>query len=38
MSEDRNVPRTTNDSGIPAANDEYSLTAGPNGSTLLQDS
>ena len=38
MSEDRNVPRTTNDSGIPAAGDDHSLTAGPNGPTLLQDS
>jgi catalase len=37
MSEDRQVPRTTTDSGIPAPSDEYSLTAGPNGPTLLQD-
>src|SRR6266511_417623 len=29
--------RTTNDSGIPVASDEHSLTAGPNGPTLLQD-
>jgi catalase len=38
MSEDRQVPRTTTDSGIPIPSDEYSLTAGPNGPTLLQDS
>jgi catalase len=37
MSEDRQVPRTTTDSGIPVASDEHSLTAGPNGPTLLQD-
>jgi catalase len=37
MSEDRKVPTTTTDSGIPVASDEYSLTAGPNGPTLLQD-
>jgi catalase len=37
MSEDRQVPRTTTDSGIPIASDEYSLTVGPNGPTLLQD-
>jgi catalase len=30
-------PRTTTDSGIPAASDEYSLTAGPNGPTALHD-
>jgi catalase len=29
--------RTTNDAGIPAPSDEHSLTAGPNGPTLLQD-
>src|SRR6266540_4597092 len=29
--------RTTNDSGIPVASDEHSLTAGPNGPTLLHD-
>ena len=28
---------TTTDTGIPAASDEYSLTAGPTGPTLLQD-
>jgi len=30
-------PRTTNDAGIPAASDEYSLTAGVDGPILLQD-
>jgi catalase len=28
---------TTNDAGIPIASDEYSLTAGPGGPSLLQD-
>jgi catalase len=37
MSDDRQAPRTTTDSGIPIASDEHSLTAGPNGPTLLQD-
>src|SRR4030088_2711335 len=37
MSEDPQAPRTTTDSGIPAPSDEYSLTVGPNGPTLLQD-
>jgi catalase len=37
MSEDRNVPRTTTDSGVPIPSDEHSLTAGPNGPTVLQD-
>ena len=37
MSTDPNPPVTTNDSGIPVASDEHSLTAGPNGPTLLQD-
>jgi catalase len=37
MSEDRQVPRTTTDSGIPVASDEHSLTVGPEGPTLLQD-
>src|SRR4051794_37239828 len=32
------VPTTTTDSGIPVPSDERSLTAGPNGPTLLQDS
>jgi catalase len=30
-------PVTTNDSGIPAANDEHSLSVGANGPLLLQD-
>jgi catalase len=30
-------PATTTDAGIPAASDEHSLTAGPNGPILLQD-
>jgi catalase len=33
----RGVPVTTTDSGIPAASDEHSLTAGPDGPILLQD-
>jgi catalase len=37
MSEDRPVPRTTTDSGIPVASDEHSLTVGPNGPTVLHD-
>ncbi|MDX6725478.1 MAG: hypothetical protein QOK49_283, partial [Baekduia sp.] len=28
-------PTTTNDSGIPVPSDEFSLTAGPNGPTVL---
>src|SRR6266566_3187773 len=31
-------PITTNDAGIPASSDEYSLTVGPDGPVLLQDS
>ncbi len=30
-------PLTTNDAGIPAPSDEYSLTVGPDGPVLLQD-
>jgi catalase len=30
-------PTTTNDSGIPVPSDEFSLTAGPNGPTVLHD-
>jgi len=30
-------PITTTDAGIPAASDEHSLTAGPDGPILLQD-
>ena len=33
--EDR--PRTTTDAGIPAASDEFSLTVGPQGPTVLHD-
>jgi catalase len=36
MSDER-PPVTTTDAGIPAASDEHSLTAGPNGPILLQD-
>jgi catalase len=32
-----NRPVTTTDAGIPAASDEHSLTAGPDGPILLQD-
>ncbi len=31
-------PITTTDAGIPAPSDEYSLTVGPDGPVLLQDS
>lgn len=34
---DKTPPVTTTDAGIPAASDEFSLTAGPNGPILLQD-
>src|SRR6476646_10325767 len=39
LSDQRKKPRpiTTNDAGIPAPSDEYSLTAGPQGPILLQD-
>ena len=30
-------PATTNDSGVPAPSDEFSLTAGPGGPTVLHD-
>jgi catalase len=33
----RKIPVTTTDAGIPAASDEHSLTAGPDGPILLQD-
>ena len=36
MSE-RERPRTTTDSGIPAPSDEFSLTVGPQGPTVLHD-
>jgi catalase len=40
LSDQRKKPRpiTTNDAGIPAPSDEYSLTVGPDGPVLLQDS
>src|ERR1700694_6152219 len=40
MSDQNNqeLPITTNDAGIPAASDEYSLSAGTAGPLLLQDS
>ena len=34
---DKTPPITTTDAAIPAASDEHSLTAGPNGPILLQD-
>src|SRR4051812_49817428 len=37
MSKDQRPPTTTTDSGIPAPSDEHSLTAGPNGPTVLHD-
>ena len=37
MSDERQVPRTPTDSGVPAPSDEHSLTAGPNGPTLLRE-
>jgi catalase len=37
MTDDRRPPTTTTDSGIPAASDDHSLTAGPNGPTVLHD-
>ena len=37
MSDERHVPRTTTDSGIPIASDDYSLTVGPGGPTVLHD-
>ena len=38
MRPDQSLPTTTTDSGIPAASDEYSLTVGPQGPTVLHDS
>ena len=32
------TPHTTSDAGIPATSDEHSLTVGPDGPILLQDS
>ncbi|MCW3065861.1 MAG: catalase [Solirubrobacterales bacterium] len=37
MSDDRQAPGTTTDSGIPVASDEHSLTVGPKGPTVLHD-
>src|SRR4030088_3101234 len=37
MSDDRTVPTTTSDAGIPVASDDNSLTVGPGGPTVLQD-
>jgi len=34
---DEQPPVTTNDSGIPAPSDEFSLTVGPGGPTVLHD-
>jgi catalase len=34
---EQHPPTTTTDSGIPAASDEHSLTAGPGGPTVLHD-
>ena len=35
---DKRPPTTTTDSGIPVSSDEHSLTVGPTGPTVLQDS
>ena len=37
MSDQKAKPITTTDAGIPAQSDEYSLTVGPAGPVLLQD-
>jgi catalase len=37
VSDERHAPRTTTDSGIPVTSDEFSLTVGPNGPTVLHD-
>ena len=37
MAPDDKRPPTTTDSGIPAASDEFSLTVGPQGPTVLHD-
>src|SRR5690242_1704477 len=37
MSDDRSIPRTTTDSGIPVASDSRSLTVGPGGPAVLHD-
>src|SRR6266567_1580629 len=38
MTDDRKPPVTTNDSGVPVASDDHSLTVGPTGPTVLHDS
>ena len=38
MSPSRSRPATTTDAGIPVASQEHSLTIGPDGPVLLQDS
>ena len=38
MTTSKPVPETTTDAGIPAESDEHSLTVGPGGPILLQDS
>ena len=38
MTTSKPVPETTTDAGIPAESDEHSLTIGPGGPILLQDS
>jgi catalase len=37
MCPEQSLPTTTTESGIPAASDEYSLTVGPQGPTVLHD-
>ena len=37
MSKNQKRPVSTNDSGIPVSSEEYSLTVGPNGPTVLHD-
>jgi catalase len=38
MTDERKPPVTTNDSGVPVASDDHSLTVGPTGPTVLHDS
>src|SRR6267143_4088021 len=38
MTTTNNQPKTTTDAGIPVESDEHSLTVGPGGPILLQDS
>jgi catalase len=37
VTDDRRPPTTTTDSGLPVASDEFSLTVGPGGPTVLHD-